>query len=103
MIINMDELLRKRNADLLVFENVEAAYRIYRIQTLTLTLRELSRIIGKDYYHLNSLFNNKLLPEEIIVGGYQNRKQKTKILFDTEMVLKWLRNQLETKYNSSKI
>ncbi|KPE51260.1 hypothetical protein [Chryseobacterium indologenes] len=99
----MDELLRKRTADLLVIDMMEAAYRIERVKKITLTFEEFCRVIGKDRSSIHKLLKNKLLPEGIILGGYENRKQKTKVLFDTEKVLEWLRNQMEAEFPSKRI
>lgn len=99
----MDELLRKRTADLLVIDMMETAYRIERVKKITLTFEEFCRVIGKDRSSIHKLLKNKHLPENIILGGYENRKQKTKVLFDTEKVLEWLRNKMETEFPTRKI
>ncbi|MFP3835346.1 hypothetical protein [Chryseobacterium sp. SIMBA_028] len=99
----MDDLLRKRTADLLVIDMMETAYRIERVKKITLTFEEFCRVIGKDRSSIHKLLKNKLLPESIILGGYENRKQKTKVLFDTERVLEWLRNKMETEFPTRKI
>lgn len=94
----MDELLIKRSADLLVIDMLETAYRIERVKKITLTLEEFCRVIGRDRSAIHKLLKNKLLPETLVIGGYENRKQKTKVLFDTEKVLEWLRNQKNTEF-----
>lgn len=99
----MDELLRKRTADLLVIDMMETAYRIERVKKITLTFDEFCRVIGKDRSAIHKLLKNKLLPESIILGGYENRKQKTKVLFDTEKVLEWLRNKMETEFPTRRV
>lgn len=94
----MDELLKKRSADLLVLDMLETAFRIERVKSITLSFNDFCRVIGKDRSSVHKLLKNKLLPENIVLGGYENRKQKTKVLFDTEKVLEWLRNQKETEF-----
>lgn len=94
----MDELLIKRSADLLVIDMLEAAYRIERVKKITLSFEEFCRVVGKDRSAIHKLLKNKLLPENVVIGGYENRKQKTKVLFDTEKVLEWLRSQKETQF-----
>lgn len=97
----MDELLRKRSFDLMVVDMLEVAYRIERVKKITLDFPEFCRIIGKDVGTVRKLFKHRLLPENLIIGGYDNRKQKEKILFDTEKVLEWLRQQKETIHSAS--
>lgn len=87
----MNELLNKRMADMTLRDVMEASHLVEIAKSLTLTLDEFCRVVGKPRRRIYSLIDNKLLPEELIVGGYENRKQKTKILFHTNKVIEWLK------------
>lgn len=58
---------------------------------ITINKKEFSELTGKPERRINALLNSKLIPERAIVGGYSNRKQRTKIMFYTEEILKWLK------------
>lgn len=80
----------------MVVDMLEIAYRVERVKKITLTFQEFCNVIGKDERDVRKIYRNKLLPEQIIIGGYRERKQKEKIMFDTEKVLEWLRTKRDT-------
>lgn len=57
----------------------------------TINKKELSEITGKPIKRINALINNKIIPERLIVGGYDARKQRTTMMFFTKEVLEWLK------------
>lgn len=87
----MNELLNKRMADMTLRDVMEASHLVEVSKSITLTLDQFCEIVGKPRRRVYSLIDNKLLPEELICGGYENRKQKTKLLFHTERVIQWLK------------
>lgn len=87
----MNELLNKRMADMTLRDVMEASHLVELAKSISITLDEFCRIIGKPRRRVYSLIDNKLLPEELIIGGYESRKQKTKLMFHTQQVLEWLK------------
>lgn len=87
----MNELLNKRMADMTLRDVMEASHLVEVSKSITLTLDEFCRITAKPRRRVYSLIDNKILPEELICGGYENRKQKTKLLFHTHKVIEWLK------------
>lgn len=88
----MQELLRKRTADLTVIEMLELSYLTSATRFPTLSLDEFCRASGKSRKHIVRLMANRLLREELIVGGYEGRKQKCPVRFRTDKVIEYLKN-----------
>lgn len=89
--MNMRELLNKRMADLTVIEVMEFSYLNMLASKPTIPLNDFCKVIGKDKSRVYKLIKNKLIPEEILVGGFENRTRHTPLLFHTEEVIKWLK------------
>ncbi len=87
----MNELLNKRMADMTLRDVMEASHLVELSKSISLTLDQFCQIIGKPRRRVYSLIDNKLLPEELIIGGYESRKQKTKLMFHTHKVIEWLK------------
>ena len=87
----VEELGRKRIADMALNELLVAANRIAMVQKMTLRLHEFCEITGKDKSKVYALLRSKYYPEELIIGGYSSRRTGKTLLFDTEKVLEWMR------------
>ena len=60
---------------------------------ITINKKELSEIMGKPQKRINALLNNKIIPEYLIVGGYEARKQRSSLMFYTKEVLEWMKGE----------
>lgn len=87
----MEELLKKRMADLTVLDIMTACNLIELSKSITIDLETLCKVTGKSKRRVYQLINNKIYPEEMLVGGYENRRQNKKLLFHTERVIEWLK------------
>lgn len=76
-----------------VIEVMEATNLIHLARKITLDISEFCEITGHDKSFVYSRIKYRFFPENIIVGGYDGRKQKTKLLFHTDMVIEWLKNK----------
>ena len=88
----MQEILSKRMADLTVLEVMEFTFLNSLMNSPTMTITEFCKATGKTRRRVNKLLSNRLLPESLIIGGYESRKQNTAVMFDTEEVIKYLKN-----------
>lgn len=88
----MEELLRKRMADLTVLDVMAASNFIEISKSITIDLESLCKVTGKSKRRIYQLINHRLFPDEMLVGGYENRRQNKKILFHTHKVIEWLKN-----------
>lgn len=79
-------------ADMTLLDVMEASNLVEISKSLTLSVDELCKVLKKPRRRIYALIDNKLLPEELIVGGYENRKQNNKILFHTHKVIEWLKS-----------
>lgn len=89
----MNELLKKRMADMTLLDVMEASHLVEISKSITLSLDEFCKVVKKPRRRIYALIDNRLLPENLIIGGYESRKQNNKILFDTKEVLAWLKEQ----------
>lgn len=89
----MQEILNKRMADLTVLEVMEFTFLNQLMTCPTMTITDYCKVTGKTRRRVNKLLSNRLIPEELIIGGYENRRQNTAVMFDTEKVLKHLKQQ----------
>jgi len=87
----MNELLHKRTADMTVIQVMEAVSLIALSKKITIDLEEFCEVVGKDKSMVYRMLKNKIYPDSLIVGGYDGRKQKSKILFHTDRVIEWLK------------
>lgn len=87
----MNELLHKRTADMTVIQVMEASHLITLANKITIDLEEFCKVVGKDKSMVYRMLKNKIYPSGLLVGGYENRKQKTKLLFHTDKVIEWLK------------
>jgi predicted DNA-binding transcriptional regulator AlpA len=54
-------------------------------------LSEFCEVTGKGQKEVYALLRCQYYPDELIIGGYEGRKRKKKLLFDTQKVLEWMR------------
>lgn len=87
----MNDLLKKRCADLTVFEVLEFAEMHCIFKYPTMPLDNFCKVYGKSKRRVLLLLKNKLIPEEIILGGYNYKSERKHILFITERVVEWLK------------
>lgn len=87
----MNDILGKNPRDLTVLDLLEMSRLQWIAENPTMDIQTFCRITGKDRRRVNSLLNNRLLPEKLIYNGYEGRKQRVKVLFITEMVIEWLK------------
>lgn len=72
-------------------EVMEATNLVEISKSPTLDIDDLCKILKKPRRRIYALVDNEILPNELIVGGKENRKQKNKLLFHTDKVLEWLK------------
>lgn len=70
---------------------MEASHLVEISKSITLDLDQFCKVVGKSRRRVYQLIDNRLLPEYLLIGGYENRKQKNKLMFDTSKVLEWLK------------
>lgn len=87
---NTEELLKMRTCDMTVAELMETVSILHQASP-TMTLDLYCKIKNQEKEYVYSLLNNKLLPEEIIVGGYEGRKKGKAVMFYTEKVLELIK------------
>lgn len=87
----MNELLNKRMADLTVLEVIEFAEVYAACKYPTMTMDEFCKVVNKSKRRVYNLLDNKLLPEELIVGGYESRKQRKSPIFHRNEVIAYLK------------
>lgn len=78
-------------ADMTLLEVMEASNLVEISKSLTLSVDELCKVLKKPRRRIYALIDNRILPEELVVGGYESRKQNNKILFHTHKVIEWLK------------
>ncbi|WIL01307.1 hypothetical protein CRP6_000027 [Riemerella phage vB_RanS_CRP6] len=88
----MNEILHKRIADMTTFEMMESAYLIEKARSITMSIDDFAKTMGVDNRKVYKLLKGKILPEEIIRGGYDSLRQRKRPVFITEEVLKWIKN-----------
>lgn len=86
-----EEIGRKRTADMTLNELLVAFNRIAMVQKITLNLDEFCEVTGKNRKTVYSLLRTQFYPDDLIIGGYEGRRNKRKLLFDTQKVLEWMR------------
>lgn len=86
----MNEILKKRIVDMTLMEVMEATNLVEISKNPTLDIDDVCKILKKPRRTIYALINNKIFPDDLIIGGYENRKQKKKILFNTSKVIEWL-------------
>ncbi len=70
---------------------MEASHLVEISKSITLDLDQFCKVVGKSRRRVYQLIDNRLLPEYLLIGGYENRKQKNKLMFDTSKVIEWLK------------
>jgi predicted DNA-binding transcriptional regulator AlpA len=88
----MEELLKKRMADLTVLDVMAATNLIESAKSLTIDLETMCKVTGNSKRRVYLLVNNKIYPEDMLVGGYSNRRQSKKLMFYTDKVIEWLKS-----------
>lgn len=87
----MNEILKKRCADMTVLEMFEFAELLNVVRNPTMTLEEFCKIVQKSKRRVYELLKNRIYPEELIVGGYASMKQRKSPVFDTKQVIEFIR------------
>ncbi|MDY3512734.1 hypothetical protein PG303_05835 [Riemerella anatipestifer] len=88
----MNEILHKRIADMTTFEMMESAYLIEKARCITMSIDDFAKTMGWDNRKVYKLLRSKILPESIIMGGYDSLGKRKRPVFITEEVLKWIKN-----------
>ncbi|SDE15590.1 hypothetical protein [Riemerella columbipharyngis] len=73
-------------------EMMESAYLIEVSKKITMTLQEFCQVTGWDKRKVYQRIKNKILPEQLIKGGYEYRSQRKQPIFLTKEVLDWIKN-----------
>ncbi|MDY3507312.1 hypothetical protein PG587_10670, partial [Riemerella anatipestifer] len=60
--------------------------------SITMSIDDFAKTMGVDNRKVYKLLKGKILPEEIIRGGYDSLRQRKRPIFITEEVLKWIKN-----------
>lgn len=89
----MNELLNKKISDLTVLELLEVTNANFLTQNPSIDVKTMSTLSGNSIRRIYKLIDNKLIPECLLLGGFENRVQKKKLLFDTEKVIEWLKDK----------
>ncbi|WP_288447917.1 hypothetical protein [uncultured Chryseobacterium sp.] len=80
-----------RTSDMTLNELLVAFNRLSMVQKITMDLSEFCEVTGKGQKEVYALLRCQYYPDELIIGGYEGRKRKKKLLFDTQKVLEWMR------------
>lgn len=78
-------------ADMTLLDVMKASNMVEIAKSITIDVDAFCKVTGKSRRRVYQLIDNRIYPEEILVGGYGNRKQKNKILFHTDKVIEWLK------------
>lgn len=89
----MQEFLNKKVSDLSVLEALKYAYLVSVSTNITMNLEEFCKITGKDKRKVYTLLKNRIFPERIIVGGYENKEKRKSPIFITKEVLNYISNE----------
>lgn len=89
--ISVDELRRKRIADLTVGELERAIYRLHKCTRITMDFNEFCDTINRNHVTVRNQLRIKHFPERLIVGGYSD-KTGSETRFLREEVEEWLKN-----------
>ncbi len=89
--INIDQLRKKRIADMSLEELERAIYRLHKCTRITMDIKEFCETINRSEVTVRNHLRIKKYPERLIVGGYNN-KSGSEIRFLREEVDDWIRN-----------
>jgi hypothetical protein len=89
--LRLNDLLSKRMDEITVLEALEVSTMLFASKKPTIDVKEFCLITGNTIANLKKYMKEKTLPDHLIIGGYQNRVQKRKLLFDTDKVIEWLK------------
>lgn len=89
--LSVEELRKKRIADLTVGELERAIYRLHKCTRITMTFKEFCETINRNEVTVRNLLKAKHYPERLIVGGYSD-KSGSETRFLREEVEQWLKN-----------
>lgn len=87
----MSEILTKKVSELTVLEVLEFGYLNYISTNLTITVNDFCRMTNANRKNVTAMLNKKEFPEDILVGGYESRKQRKTVLFHTDRVIDYLK------------
>ena len=89
----MNEIFKKRCADMTVFEVMEFAEMFSIMKHPTLSIDDFCKVFGKPRRRVNLLIRNKIIPEDLLVDGYDYKKlgDRKEPLFITEKVREWIK------------
>lgn len=76
-----------------VSDFLDLAYRTHMVQSPTLDKAGLTRVTGIPYKKLLLMLKYQELPERLILGGYRERGNRSRVLFYTDEVLQWVKSE----------
>ncbi len=93
----MNDIFQKKTGNIWVREVVDLAKIIHANNYPTFSIEEFSLIVQKPVREIYKLITNKILPENLIVGGYNYRKSigAKKPRFYNNAVWEWVDSSLE--------
>ncbi|QNS40195.1 hypothetical protein H0S70_07215 [Chryseobacterium manosquense] len=93
----MNEILKRRCADLTVLEILTVAHLKNKVEKPFIDMASFCEVSGMDRNRIHKLLINDLSDVRSLVwGGYEKHQQfakNKKLYFDTEKVLEWLKNR----------
>lgn len=89
--ISIEELRKKRIADMTLSELERAIYRLHKCTRVTMDFKEFCETINRNETTVRNHLRVKHYPERLIVGGYSD-KTGSEIRFLREEVEEWLKN-----------
>lgn len=89
----MQEFLNKKISELSVLEGLKYSYLVSICSNITMSLEEFCKVTGKDKRKVYTLLKNRIFPEHIIVGGYENKEKRKSPIFITKEVLNYISNE----------
>lgn len=78
-------------ADLTVEEMIQFCELYDCVRLPTMDIDQFCRFTGRTKKKVIALLNNRLLPEDLLVYGYEGRRQRITVLFYTDRVIHWLK------------
>lgn len=94
-------IFEKKLCDLSVMEIIEYNYAASVMSKPTMTAQEFCKCSNMPRGKLTSLLRNKLLPDELLVGGYEGRSQRKPLLFITSNVIEWLKLRMVVRHDTA--
>lgn len=87
----MNYVLNKKITEMTTLELMEHSYFVQMAKSPSMNIEEFEKITGWSRRKVYTFLRNQLIPEHLIVGGY-NKRQSKKPIFYTKEVIEWLKN-----------